>query len=377
MGKTDAAAGISSSGAARTWLITAFIWLAATLVCLDAAPPLAFAEAPAATPPASPSPAPSSPTPAPPSPLGPVAGRMKLLLHDVGGSPPFALVGGRIALRGLVTPYVVGQRVKVSFYLAGRKVEVRTLSVSGSGNGAGQFRISFASRDAGLLQARAVHYATLQQGAFSARSVDVRFVNVGLVPGEQGQSVRLLQSELDVLHYAVPLSGVFDEGTGRALIAYRKMTGQARVPYAGRHVFELLEHGAGRFHVRYRRDGRHVEADLTRQVLALIERGGHVRTIYMMSSGKPSTPTVIGRFSVYYKTPGVNAKGMVDSNYFIRGYAIHGYPEVPTYAASHGCLRVPIPDAAAIFAWANSGTPVDVYDEGGGGSRSVSSHAGP
>ena len=37
---------------------------------------------------------------------------------------------------------------------------------------------------------------------------------------------------------------------------------------------------------------------------------------------------------------------MVDSNYFIRGYAIHGYAEVPTYAASHGCLRVPIPDAA-------------------------------
>ena len=70
-----------------------------------------------------------------------------------------------------------------------------------------------------------------------------------------------------------------------------------------------------------------------------------------MSSGKPSTPTVIGRFRVYSKTPGVNSEGMVDSNYFIRGYAIHGYAEVPTYAASHGCLRVPIPDAPAIFAW--------------------------
>ena len=94
-----------------------------------------------------------------------------------------------------------------------------------------------------------------------------------------------------------------------------------------------------------RSDGRHVEADLTRQVLAEIEPGGRVRTIYTMSSGKPSTPTVIGRFRVYQKTPGVNSEGMVDSNYFIRGYAIHGYAEVPTYAASHGCLRVPIPDA--------------------------------
>ena len=68
---------------------------------------------------------------------------------------------------------------------------------------------------------------------------------------------------------------------------------------------------------------------------------------------------------------------MVDSNYFIRGYAIHGYAEVPTYAASHGCLRVPIPDAAAIYAWVQTGTPVDVYNEDGGGSHTVNKHAGP
>ena len=102
--------------------------------------------------------------------------------------------------------------------------------------------------------------------------------------------------------------------------------------------------------MRYRHDGRHVEADLTKQVLAEIEPGGRVHAIYTMSSGKPSTPTVIGRFSVYSKTPGTNTEGMVDSNYFIRGYAIHGYAEVPTYAASHGCLRVPIPNAPAIYA---------------------------
>ena len=201
------------------------------------------------------------------------------------------------------------------------------------------------------MQARVAHYATPEQGAFSGRAPGVRFVNPNVGPGAQGQSVRLLQSELDVLRYAVPLTGVFDEGTGRALVAYRKMSGLARVPLAGRQVFERLAHGGGSFHVRYPRDGRHVEADLTRQVLAEIAPGGHVQAIYMMSSGKPSTPTVIGHFNVYSKTPGANAEGMVDSNYFIRGYAIHGYAEVPTYAASHGCLRVPIPDAAAIYGW--------------------------
>jgi peptidoglycan hydrolase-like protein with peptidoglycan-binding domain len=299
------------------------------------------------------------------------------VLQKVGGRPPFAFVGARIVVRGVVWPYVGGQSVKLSMYREGRKVGVKRVSVAAIGNGAGQFHISFVSGSPGLVQARVAHYATAQQAAFSARSPGVRFVQVNLGPGAQGQSVRLLQSELNVLHYAVPLSGVFDEGTGRTLIAYRKLTGLQRVPYAGRRVFELLARGAGSFHVRYPGDGRHVEADLTRQVLAEIGPGGHVQSVYTMSSGKPSTPTVIGRFRVYMKTLGTNSHGMVDSNYFIRGYAIHGYAEVPTFAASHGCLRVPIPDAAGIYSWVHEGTPVDVYNEGGGGSKQVRGNAGP
>jgi hypothetical protein len=340
---------------------------AALLGC--AAPVASAATAPAAPPPRAP-----TPSPAPP---GPVAGRIKLVLQRVGGSPPFAFVGTRVVVRGVVWPYVGGQSAKVSFYREGHKVEVRTVSVQAIGNGGGQFHIGYASDSPGLLEARAVHYTTPQQGQFSARSPGVRYVQVNLGPGASGPSVRLLQSELDVLHYAVPLSGVFDEGTGRALIAYRKMVALERIAYAGKQVFERLAHGAGGFHVLYPGDGRHVEADLTRQVLAEIEPGGRVRTLYTMSSGKPSTPTVIGRFRVYSKTPGVNSEGMVDSNYFIRGYAIHGYAEVPTYAASHGCLRVPIPDAAAIFGWVREGTPVDVYNDGGGGSNRVRGNAGP
>ena len=74
--------------------------------------------------------------------------------------------------------------------------------------------------------------------------------------------------------------------------------------------------------------GRHVEADIGQQVIALIN-GGKVERIYPMSSGKPSTPTVLGHFRVYMRELGTNAKGMVDSSYFIRGYAIHGYADVP------------------------------------------------
>jgi hypothetical protein len=194
--------------------------------------------------------------------------------------------------------------------------------------------------------------------------------------GRHGPAVLLLQDELARLRYAVPVSGRFDAATGRAVLAFRKVVGLERVESANAGVFWRLQHGAGHFRVRYRDDGKHVEADLSKQVLAEIEHG-KVRRIYTMSSGKPSTPTVLGRFHVYSKTPGTNSEGMVDSNYFIRGYAIHGYAEVPSYAASHGCLRIPIPDAPAVFAWVQAGDPVDVYTDDGRGSRTVRADAGP
>ena len=337
----------------------------------------AAAVTPPPVPPVPVPPVPVPPVPPPPPAPAPPAGTMKLVLQRAGGKPPFAIVGRRVTVRGIVSPYVAGQKVKVSFYREGKKVGVRRLGIAPLGNGAGQFHVSFSSINAGAMQARAAHYATPQQAAFSARSPKVQFVNTNLGPGASGRSVRLLQSELNALHYAVPLGGSFDEATGRALIAYRKMTGLERSAYAGTRVFELLGRGAGAFHVRYPHDGRHVEADLTRQVLAEIEPGGRVRELYTMSSGKPSTPTVVGRFQVYGKEPGTNSHGMVDSSYFIRGYAIHGYAEVPTYAASHGCLRVPIPNAAAIYGWVSVGMPVDVYNEGGGGSTHVRGNAGP
>jgi lipoprotein-anchoring transpeptidase ErfK/SrfK len=95
-----------------------------------------------------------------------------------------------------------------------------------------------------------------------------------------------------------------------------------------------------------------------------------------MSSGKPSTPTVVGSFRFYMRGPGYNAKGMYFSTYFIRGYAIHGYAEVPTYAASHGCLRVPIPSAISIYKWISLGDRIFVYTKGKGSTR-VLPNAGP
>lgn len=302
-----------------------------------------------------------SPPVSPPS-EAPVAAQMTIATQGERGAVPFALVGERLVVRGSVTPYVVGQQVAVRFALDGRGVATRTVAVAPTVGGAGSFRLTYTSPRSGLLGIRASHAATPQLPALTARAGNLRVVPADMREGARGPGVWLLQQRLGALHYAVPRNGVFDEATGQAVIAYRKLVGLARVPTVDAGVLRLLRRGAGRFPVRYPRQGRHVEAWLARQVLAEIEPGGRVHRIYTMSSGKPSTPTVLGQFRVYLKTPGVNSEDMVDSNYFIRGYAIHGYPEVPTYAASHGCLRVPIPDAPAIFAWVKLGTPVDVYE---------------
>ena len=173
--------------------------------------------------------------------------------------------------------------------------------------------------------------------------------------------MRLLQDRLSREHYAVSHTGWFDGYTARALIAFRKVNRMARVGTVNGRILGMLLAGKGQFRARYPSHGRHVEGDIGRQVLALVNPGGKVFRVYHMSSGKPSTPTVLGSFHFYRKDLGTNSEGMVDANYFIRGYAVHGYASVPTYNASHGCLRVPIPSARSIFAQIRYGERIDVY----------------
>ena len=83
---------------------------------------------------------------------------------------------------------------------------------------------------------------------------------------------------------------------------------------------------------------------------------------YGVSTGKSSTPTVRGQFQFYLRQPGYNAEGMYFSTYFHGGYAVHGYASVPpTYPASHGCVRVPIPDALHIYNSVALGEDIFVY----------------
>ena len=98
-------------------------------------------------------------------------------------------------------------------------------------------------------------------------------VSASLRPGQRGAAARLLQRELAALHYAVPSSGVFDDATQRAVVAFRKLTDQVRSAQANRKVFELLALGYGAFKVRFPSQGAHFEGDLTHQVLAEVLAG--------------------------------------------------------------------------------------------------------
>jgi peptidoglycan hydrolase-like protein with peptidoglycan-binding domain len=242
----------------------------------------------------------------------------------------------------------------VTMHRRGRTIVAKNLTVR-QGRTAGQVLTGYAPKDTGQIEVRAV------SGAVAAQAARIRVLPRHVSAGAKGRAVRSMQDRLRGLGYVIGRYGVNDGRTQRAVLAFRKVAGMARTMSADASFFRAMAAGKGRFKVRFPRHGRHVEGDISHQVLALVGPGGKVERIYPMSSGTGGTPTILGTYRVYRKDPGTNAKGMVASSYFIRGYAIHGYASVPTYNASHGCMRVPIPDAYPIFGWIRMGTIVDTY----------------
>jgi peptidoglycan hydrolase-like protein with peptidoglycan-binding domain len=296
-----------------------------------------------------------------PSAASAAQGPLLSLTTEQVGRDAVTLVGQPWRVRVVMQPWVEGQTATVRFYRHGKRIAAVPVTFQPSKTGkSGMAVVPFTSKLPARVEVRASHLASPQLGTLVAKPVRVTVAALHAKPGARGPAVRLLQSELASLGYVVGKRGLFDDRTGRAVLAFRKVTGLARTTNASSEVFKALSKGKGRFKLRHPEHGKHVEADLSRQVIALA-RGGKVERIYPISSGKPSTPTVIGSFRVYTKSPGYNAKGMFFSNYFIRGYAIHGYASVPVFAASHGCLRVPIPDAISIYNWLRVGNVVDVY----------------
>jgi L,D-transpeptidase catalytic domain/Putative peptidoglycan binding domain len=307
-------------------------------------------------------PTPTTPTPAPKPAPKPATGRMSIDLD--GGLATrrrrYVFRGQRVRVVGTVRPFVPGQVVTVRVLRKGRVASQQRARIRRARRGRGRFVVRFTARRRGLLRVVARHEATARQKAFRARSRRIRVVLWSAGRGRRGVRVLLLQRGLRSLGYAVPVTGSFGGGTSRAVNAFRKVNRMGRTGYASKSVYSRVFRGRGRFRLRFPRAGRHVEFDWSRQVLVLASRGRAYR-VYHASSGKPSTPTVFGTFRFYRKQPGTNSHGMVHSNYFIGGYAVHGYPSVPNHPASHGCIRIPIPNARDVDNWIRLGMRIFVY----------------
>jgi len=261
-------------------------------------------------------------------------------------------------VNGDVRPYVAGQWVTLRAYLNGRQFKSMHLRLTRSGR-YGHFFQALSSPGAGEVTVVVKHEATSTLSAFSQRlhyaALDER---IGF--GSTGRFVQLIQQRLAQLHFYIPQSGVYDGGTGLAIDAYHRLLHWGTSQTLNSATVTWLLNGWGDFKLRFPRHGQHAEGNLSLQLLALAN-GGRVYRIYPVSSGKPSTPTILGDFHVYSKVPGYLPDGMYYSNFFYSGYAIHGYNPAPDYPASHGCMRVPISDAISIYDWLRPGNWVDVY----------------
>ena len=88
----------------------------------------------------------------------------------------------------------------------------------------------------------------------------------------------------------------------------------------------------------------HIEIDKTRQILMIV-KGGVPYGIIAVSTGRTGN-TPVGTFHILWKAPSTStwlgSAILWRTMDFHGNFAMHGYPEVPPYPASHGCVREPM-----------------------------------
>ena len=190
------------------------------------------------------------------------------------------------------------------------------------------------------------------------------------------EEVRLAEKRLAELGYwAGPADGVWDAASRHALIAFQKVEGARPTGKLTRAEFNALTNTLKGVPVPRQKGAAHIEVDLSRQVLFLVDAEGKVANILPVSSGSgkrfhengyPETLAVTpcGRLEVYTKASGWKTSPlgqMHNPMYIVGGIAIHGSEDVPPYPASHGCIRIPMFASNRLPGMIPVGTPVLVY----------------
>ena len=169
------------------------------------------------------------------------------------------------------------------------------------------------------------------------------------------------------------IDGVVDGDTRKALVVFQKWEGRKVTGRLTREDFDAVMTAVA---PQPKDSGyKHVEVDLDRQVLLLIDDDGAVKKILPVSSGSNKqyregsmsglAYTPRGRFRVEAKILGWRKSPLgllYYPNYFSGGIAIHGNPSVPHSPQSHGCIRIPMSAAVEVSRWLPLETIVLIYD---------------
>jgi hypothetical protein len=125
---------------------------------------------------------------------------------------------------------------------------------------------------------------------------------------------------------------------------------------------QLALFGAARPRPGAHRPGRHIEIYRDLGVLLMVEDGRVARAVHTSTGAGGATP--VGDFEVYakvlYSWSVPFQVWMPYAAYFRGGIATHQSPDVPSYPASHGCVRLPEGEADRVYRFVEVGTPVSV-----------------
>lgn len=184
--------------------------------------------------------------------------------------------------------------------------------------------------------------------------------------GEQGYlySVRGVQLRLWSLGYLdrADVTGEPDYRTSQALLALQGWEGLARTGTVTGQVQVELFRGS-RPKPTSHRAGRRLEIHRDRGVLLMLDGNDVVRAVHTSTGAGGATPS--GGYRVYrkelYSWSVPFQVWMPYAAYFVGGIATHEYPDVPSYPASHGCVRLPDGEAQRVYSFVDVGTPVQVF----------------
>jgi peptidoglycan hydrolase-like protein with peptidoglycan-binding domain len=256
------------------------------------------------------------------------------------------VVGQPLRLLARITPAAAGT-LEVIVLRDGRRIRSETHGASASLPLATSAQASFELR---------LRVVPAEGWAGRTRTLRATVALPNLSAGSRGPSVLALKRRLAELRYALPrVDGHYGLETTQAVLAFQKVHGLPQTGRVDPRVWRELRRASA---PRPRHAGTHIEVSKGRQLLFVVQNG-RVESIVHVSTGATGN-TPIGTWQIYRKVPGWDWV-LWYPMYFLRGFAIHGYPSVPAYPASHGCVRVPMWIAPQLYSRFAHGQLVRVY----------------